>query len=863
MRFLSRPRTHDDFSDEVQAHLDLETDRLIAQGMSADAARAEAQRAFGSVAIVKERFYEASRWMWFEQLLQDVRYAWRGMRHSPAFVATTVVTLSVGIGLLTLAFTIFNAYVLRPFAIRNPETLHQIVWHSRDDGGQGFRWEDYDELSRRTDLFEAVIGEHTRMVSSTGNPLLTAIVSFNYFEALGPALQLGRPLGRGDANGTASAAVLSHQAWTRLYAREPSAIGREIDLNGRAFTIVGVLAPAFTGLGDQPRDIFVPIAPEWAPPRRGAAKARRETEITVRLRPGVSRVRAETELTTFMKRIIDRQEPRAEVRPQPSSNTLSFGLLAVLSPVFAAFVLVLVTACANVSNVMLARAIARHREMAVRLSIGASRGRLVRQLLTEGIVIAALAGAAGLGLAAWGLRVAAAALLSTLPPSVVPILRLKPLTFDARVFLFALAVSAAATLLFALLPALQASRISLTDALRGQGGAARRGSRLRNALVVGQVAVAIVLVITAVTIARNGAALGTLDLGFETQGVLSVNVRGEQDELGRPIADALAADPRVAAVAVTSGNPLFNVARRVAAAPANGSAATRTPCSFVSPEFFSILRIPIARGRAFRPDEARSSARVAIVSEGTAGALWPGEDPVGKTIRIERANGRPVDELPEYAEVTVVGTVRDIVTGMMIAGRDRGHIYLPITSSDVHATAVLVIGRTTLTADTLQEIFRRVVPDPEVFEALPLGEMRDLQVYPLLAASWVATLLGAVALALSVSGLYGVLTYALSQRRKEIGIRLALGATARAVIGLVVSQSARLAGIGALIGVVVAFAVMQGLTAAIPFRAISLLDVRPFGAGLALVMAATMLAAYEPARRATRVDPSETLRSDG
>jgi predicted permease len=870
MGLFSKPRTHDDFSDEVQAHLDLEADRLVSEGLSADEARAAAQRAFGNVARVKERFYEASRWVWLEQMIQDLRYGWRGMRRSPAFVATTVLTLAVGLGLLTVAFTIFNAYVLRPFAIRDPESLHQIVWRAQAAGGQGFRWQDYEELRERTDLFTAVIGEHTRVVSSNGRPLLAAIVSLNYFEALGPAVHLGRGLGSIDANGIGNPAVLSHQAWTRLFDRDPSALGRQIDLNGRAFTIVGVLGPQFTGLGDSPRDVFVAVAAPWTAVTRVDPAGKRdteirETEILVRLRPDVNPVQAASALTPFMNRVVGHQDPvRAEVRLQSSPNMPSLELMTVLAPVFAAFVLVLVTACANVSNVMLARAIARYREMAVRLSIGASRSRIVRQLLTEGLLIAVLAGLAGLALAAWGLRVATAALFSTLPASVAPVLRLSPLTFDDRVFLFALAVSAAATVLFALLPALQASRISLTDALRGQGSAPRRGSRLRNVLVVGQVAVALVLVITAVTLARNGAAVGAIDLGFETDGVISVNVRGVQDELARPLAEALATDPRVAELAVTSANPLFNSARIVAAAPAGAPATTRTRCTFVSPEFFPLLRIPIAQGRAFRPDEARSAARVAIVSAATARAFWPGQDPIGKTIRIERRDGRPVDELPEYSEVTVIGTVRDILTGMMIAGRDAGHIYLPMTAADVHATAILLRGRTDrdLDAEAFQAIFRQVVPDPQVFEVLPLGEMRALQMYPLLAASWVGSLLGLVALALSVSGLYGVLTYTVSQRTKEIGIRMALGATARSVVRLVLQQSTRLAGIGALIGAVVTFAVMKVLNNAIRFDAISLLDLGSFAAGLVVVMTATIIAAYQPARRATRVDPSQTLRTD-
>jgi predicted permease len=835
--------------------------------MTPDDARAVAQRAFGNVTRAKERFYETSRWMWLEQLRQDLRYAARGMRQSPAFVVTTVLTLAVGLGLLTIAFTIFNAYVLRPFAVRDAGSLHQIVWHAPNAGGQGFRWRDYDELAVRTDLFTDVVGEYTRFVSSRGRPLMAAFVSSNYFAALGPRMALGRGLGRIDADGP-GAVVLSHQAWTRLFQGDPAAVGRELELNGRLFTIVGVLSPAFVGLGDFPRDLFLPRTVTWT--RSGTIdEARnaelREIEIIVRLRRDVGAARAESALTPFMNRIIEgHQQVRAEVRPQSSPNPMSVGTLAVVAPVFAAFALVLVTACANVSNVMLARAIARHREIAVRLSIGASRGRLIRQLLTEGLLIAALAGGIGLAFAAWGLRAATTVLFSTLPPSVAPILRLTPMPFDARVFVFALVVSGAALLLFALLPSLQASRVSLIDALRGQGGAARRGSRLRNALVIAQVAVALLLVVTAATLARNGAAVGALDLGFATDGVISVNVRGEQDDVARPLAEALEADPRIASVAITSGNPLFTQGRLLAAAPAGGSLVVPTPTTFVSPEFFPLLQIPIARGRAFRSDEARAAARIAIVSAATAEAFWPGEDPIGKTIRIERAQGRPVDELPDYPEVTVVGTVRDIVAGIMVTGRDAGHIYLPITRTDAHATAILLRARSgeRLDAEALHGIFSRVVADPQLFEVVPLGEIRDLQMYPLIAASWVGSLLGGVALALSISGLYGVLIYAFSQRRKEIGIRMALGATTRAVLALVVRQTSRLAAIGILIGAVAALAVLETLSAAIHFAAVSLLDVRPFVAGIAVVTAATIVAAYGPARRATHVDPAQMLRTD-
>ena len=255
---------------------------------------------------------------------------------------------------------------------------------------------------------------------------------------------------------------------------------------------------------------------------------------------------------------------------------------------------------------------------------------------------------------------------------------------------------------------------------------------------------------------------------------------------------------------------------------------------------------------------------MAIVSAATAAAFWPGADPIGQSIRIERPEGRPVSELPGYSEVTVVGVVPDVVSGLLFDGRDAGHIYLPTHAADPHAIALLMRPRSEreLSPSALQEIFRKAAPDPQVFEAIPLGEMRDAQMYPIRAASWIGSILGAIALVLSVSGLYGVLSYTLTQRTREIGIRMALGATAAAVVRLLMGQSARLAGIGAAIGLVFAFSVLKVLSSAIHLSEVSVLDGVAFAGGIALVAAATAFAAYHPARRATRVDPAVTLRAD-
>ncbi len=858
---MFKGRTHDDFHNEVQSHLDLETDRLIADGMSPDEARAEARRRFGNVATVEERFYESSCVAWLDHLWRDVRYAVRSLRRAPSFVVTTTLTLAIAIGLLTTAFAVVNGF-LRPYALQDPGGLYLVSWRARESGSPLFRWSDYDEFSRRLDLFHAVVGEDAHEVSSTGQPVLAAVVSLNYFEALGPAMRLGRALAPTDI-GT-NAAVLSDQAWQRIFNRDAAILGREIELNGRMRRIVGVLGPEFSGLADQPRDVFV-LRSAAESPGGTIEPSAPGTIVLARLAPGVSVPQAEGALGGFMRARFDKEhDVAAVVAPHPGPNELTLEVLAILTPVFVPFVLVLVTACANVSNVMLARAIRRQREIAVRLSIGASRARVAMQLLTEGACLAAIAGAAGLALSAWSVRLVPEMLVNTLPPSLSPILRLPWFDFDLRVFAFVAGVSTVATMLFALAPALQASRIRPVDSLRGRHGSPR-GARLRHTLVVAQVASALVLVVTAITLAHNGAGLNRHDLGFDPTGVISVNVRGTDDRPARLLAEALAEDPRVADVAVTSGNPLFNGASKVAAVPGDGQQTTPTDLTFVSPEFFSMLEVPIDRGRPFTAAEARAAAPVAIVSNATANAFWPGEDPIGKTIRVDRTENPRLTSLPDYPAIAVIGTVRDMTTGLLMAGHDRGHIYLPIVRTNTHATAILVTGRNDrdLSPAALQEILRRVAPEPQIFEALPLADIRDLQTWPLLAASWIGALLAAIAFALGMSGLYGVLTYALSDRLKEIGIRLALGASPRNVVALVLTQGGRLAAAGAAIGFALALGGLGTLSSLVHLRNVTLLDSGAFAIGLMLVVVATLAATAQPALRASRVSPSETLRTEG
>ncbi len=875
-----RRRTEQELDDELRQFVDSAIENKLNEGLSREQAERAARLQLGSAASVKDQVRDAGWETLVEQFGRDIAYAWRGLRRSRSFVATTVCTLAVGLGLVTVVFTVFDAYVLRPFAVRDPNGIYEIYWRSQEAAGHTFRWSDYEDIRARTDLFDAAIAEDSRFLSSKGTTLAAAFVSGNYFESLGAPILFGRGLAEYDAQapGAAPVAVLSHQAWTRLFDQDPAVIGREIVLNDHRLTIVGVTRAEFQGIADAPQDLWVPVT-MYAPVAGQDIFGRqqpRELGVLVRLRPGVTAAQAQTSLAIqpFETRVAGRIDPvRADLRVRATRMALTPDVLAVMAPVFAAFVLVLAAACANASNVMLARANARHREIGVRLALGAGRGRVVRQLLTEGFLLSALAGVAGLGLAALALQAVTPLLVAALPAAVSPLVRIVPLDFDRRVFIFAVGAVSATTLLFALLPALHATRLTLVDAIRGQAGSQMRSSTLRNILIGGQVAISLALLIVAATLVRNGSAIANADLGFEPGNVISINERGRSSLVSRAAA-VLAADPRIDQVVLTSRNPLFG---QLPKSPVReGTRFVPVSYLFVSPEYFSTLGIPFVHGRGFEPKEAHEQSGVAIVSAAAAQALWPGEEPVGKTIRLEldepqtgvadtvntlRAVGK---EKPGGLFVTVVGVAQDVVSGLVYEGKDRAQVYLPTSVGGAHANAVLVRPRpgATLQSDSLRPALRQVHPDPLKFETIPLAEMVTVQMFPLRLASWIGSTLGAIALALSVAGLYGVLTFTLGQRAREIAIRMALGASAPAVVRLVMRQSARLAGAGAAVGLLFAFTVMKLLSGMIRLEKVSVVDAGAFGVGVVLVTAAVALASYGPARRSTRVDPALILRSE-
>jgi hypothetical protein len=431
--------------------------------------------------------------------------------------------------------------------------------------------------------------------------------------------------------------------------------------------------------------------------------------------------------------------------------------------------------------------------------------------------------------------------------------------------------------LFALLPALHGTRLTLTSALRGELISGARGSKLRSVLVVSQVTVSLVLIIVAATLVRNGSVAQRTDVGFDTHPLASVRPGGSgtAPNLLANAYDALSADPLTAAVSVTSSNPLTGEVPMSPVRPPQGGKMIPVTYMYVSPTYFSTLQIAIGAGRGFSPDQAQSETKVAVISAAAARMLWPGANPVGRTFRLwmppeDRPDIMTHDRLvattqveAEGDDIVVIGVTDDVVSGLVYDG-SRPHVYLPTSPGARHAKALLVRGRSVqdVRPDRLMSVLKTVDPNPLAFSVLSLDEALALQTYPMIIASWIGLLLSGIALALSVSGLYGVVTYNLSQRTKEIGIRIALGASSSAIMRLVMGQAGRLVAIGSAIGLLLSFSMLGALAAIVPLQNVSILNPGAFAAGLAVLALAATTAAFFPSRKATLIDPSHSLRAD-
>ena len=873
---LWRRRVENELDEELRFHIALETKNNLAAGMPPDEAARQAQVRFGGVEQVKEECRDVRRIGWVDALRQDVRYSLRGFHRKPGFAFTVVATIAVGLGLNTTLFTIFNAYVLRPLAVRDPYSLYRYTWINKNGADHRFSWQEFQGFRSQNPAFSEVIGlQRVGFARVAGHFMFGELVTGNYFRMLGINPAFGRTFAPEDAAapGRAPVVVLSFKAWKNKFAGKPDIVGKKIYIHGYPLEVVGVAREGFNGLSEVPLDFWVPLTMaaqlEEGPSLFGVEQPER-LSIVGSLRHTLNLRQARAGLTAWAQRAtIGRPGPEravgTDLRLEATTIPLEPMVIAAFSPIIVAFALVLLIACANVANMMFARAMARQREIGIRLAIGAARSRLIRQLLTESVLLALPAAIAGFAVSCATIELAVRLMFATMPRGYADFISLLPLEPDTRVFVFMLLAAVLSALLFGLAPALQATRSNVMQAAHGEFTTDFRPARLRNALVIGQVSVSVLLLICAAVLLRAHSRIEHLDVGLQPHGVVAIDI---QDRFRSKVIRQLASEPLVETVAAASKKPFEGILASMSVVPEGSSEHVGIYYMYASPEYLPMFRQSVRRGRNFTDDEARAGDPVAVVSQATAAQLWPTQDAIGKSFRIEPEPRRPHDLTgygagrPRYAVVRVIGIAPDVVNGYIGYGTDSSCVYFPTnvqTSKDV--LLVGVKGDAEVGRQKLDRVLAASVPGA-VDDIHSMDEILTAQLYPYRAVYWVASALGGLALLLTLSGIYGVLSYLVSQRTKEIGIRVALGASTGRVAGLVLQQSLKLAGAGAAIGTIAAAGVSRILGPQLDMPMFDSIDGVAFLAGVALVIAAAACAAYVPSRRAARIQPVITLRYD-
>lgn len=828
--------------------------------------------AFGSVAMALEDSRAVWGFGWLESVIHDVRYALRGFRKSPGFALAVVVTIGAALGLNTTAFTVVNAYALRPFAVQNPWGLYGFTWYAKDGQGHRFTWAQFQDLASRKSPYSDVLGAENLVADVEGRSVFGQLVSGNYFTMLGPGIAQGRPLLPADAStaGAGAVMVISYDVWQNKFGGDPNLIGKTLHLRGHAFEVVGISSPTFAGLETFPCGFWIPLTMHAAVlDSRDLTTYPQQQQLKLigRLREGMPPKTAEAALMAWASGISADRPPEQRalgVMMQSSATTipLTRDAIATFVPILSAFGLVLLIACANVSNMMLARALARQREIGIRVSLGAGRARLVRQLLTECLLLATPAAILGFVVCQVTIETARRALFATVPASYSGLLMFPALTPDWRVFSFILLASVAATLMFGMLPALQTTRSRLVEANRGDFSSDYRPARFRSVLLATQVTVCSLLLIVTAIVLRSQQRVTARTIGLDLAGVWDIKMA---EKYQARAAERLATMPGVETVAAVWHAPLYGSDRTAAFTPSGTGMTVQTGYNLVSPPYFSMFRISILRGRGFTDTEAEAGAPVVVVSESAAHHLWPGSDPIGQTLSIPAITHKDsyLDRMPDHSEVRVIGVAQDVLSGYLAISltREGAMVYFPTNPRAAHNDSLLLRlkGNPRVARERIEATLNEIAPS--IYDLLnPMDDVLAMQIYPFQVVFWVSAFLGGLALLMTASGIYAVLSYLVSQRTKEIGIRVALGAATGDIVRMVVKQSVRLAFIGLAFGVTLALAIAPIFAHQI--QAIQPYDVLAYGGAVLVVMIAAVAASFVPSRHAVRVDPATALRCD-
>jgi len=797
---------------------------------------------------------------------QDVRFALRGFRRSPAFVATVVLTIALGLGLNTSVFTIFDAYVLRPLAIRDPGSLYEVLFQDRRGWGKSLSWRQYQDL-RGLPISSESFAYTNAFARSERGPMLGNVVTGDVFRVLGAAPALGRTLLPEDATLPYGepVLVLSYDAWHGKFGGDSGVVGRKVVIHGIPLTVVGVAAQRFTGIGRTlPPDFWAPVTLlsrlEGSEDLFGA-KQPEVLRAVLRLKPGVDERQARATLATWAANATatlpdSLRWTRADLFSVASALPLTPETIAMFTPAVVAFGLVLLIACANVANVMLARGLARQREIGIRLALGAARARLVRQLLTESALLAIPAAVLGFVISRWTIDAGVRLMFASVPSEFVPYLRVIPLSPDLRVFGFVLLAALASALAFGLVPALQATRPNIVQASRGDFETAFRPGRLRGALVVSQIGVCALLLIVTGVLLRGSVKANRLETGMRTHDVVQLDL----DEHARAGAlRRLRTEPIVSGIGASTQSPLDGMYPAQGVRAAGDRRIEIAGIDFVDAGFFRVVDIPILRGRGFSDDEEGRGSPVAIVSEAAARALWPGRDPIGQVLQLSAEPPRD-SRLARVRTARVIGVSRNAVSGWIGTGLTRSVVFYPTSADSAGARIVARVTGDASQARQRIDVDLAAVDQRAVNEIHTLDDYLAVQRWPFKIFSWVAAAIGAVALTLTVIGIYGVLSYLVAQRSKEIGIRMALGASVGVVVARVLRQCLRYAVVGIAAGSVLALGVSKVFASVLVI--VDTFDPAGYALGVAVVLAACVAAAWAPSQRAARVNPADMLREE-